>query len=62
LPAKDCVAIEDSRNGLLSAHQAGIATVITPSIYTDDQNFDEAVLVTGKLDDVCFPSLYSATH
>jgi HAD superfamily hydrolase (TIGR01509 family) len=60
LPAEDCVAIEDSRNGLLSAHQAGIATIITPSIYTDDQNFDEAVLVAANLDDVDFPALYAA--
>jgi len=59
LAGADCVAIEDSRNGLLSAHQAGIATVITPSIYTDDQNFDEAVLVTSNLDEVDFPSLYA---
>lgn len=60
LPAEDCVAIEDSRNGLLSAHQAGIATIITPGIYTDDQNFDEAVLVATNLDDVDFPALYAA--
>ena len=60
LAAEDCVAIEDSRNGLLSAHQAGIATVITPSIYTDDQNFDEAVLVATNLGDVDFLSLYAA--
>lgn len=60
LPAADCVAIEDSRNGLLSAHQAGIATVITPSIYTDDQDFSEAALVTSSLDDVDFPALYTA--
>ncbi len=62
LPAEDCVAIEDSRNGLLSAHHAGIATLITPGIYTDDQNFDEAVLVTSNLDDVDFPSLYAACY
>ena len=62
LVAGDCVAIEDSRNGLLSAHQAGIATVITPSIYTDDQDFGEAVLVATNLDDVDFPSLYAATR
>jgi len=62
LAAADCVAIEDSRNGLLSAHQAGIATVITPSIYTDDQDFAEAVLVTTNLDDVDFPSLYADSH
>ncbi len=45
----DCVAIEDSRNGLLSAHRAGIPTVVTPSIYTAEQNFDEAVWVLNDL-------------
>ena len=49
LPADACLAIEDSRNGLLSAHQAGIATVITPGIYTDDQDFSEAHLVIPDL-------------
>jgi HAD superfamily hydrolase (TIGR01509 family) len=49
LPAKACVAIEDSRNGLLSAVGAGIATVITPGIYTDDQDFSEAQLVVANL-------------
>ncbi len=48
LPAEDCLAIEDSRNGLLSSTRAGIATVITPSIYTSDQCFDEAVLITER--------------
>ncbi len=49
LPADACLAIEDSRNGLLSAQQAGIATVVTPGIYTDDQDFSEAELVLPDL-------------
>ncbi len=49
-----CVATEDSRNGLLSSTGAGIPTIVTPSVYTDDQNLDEAVLVT---DTVSFASL-----
>lgn len=45
----ECIALEDSRNGLIAATAAGIPTVITPGIYTDDQNFDEAMLVTTDL-------------
>jgi HAD superfamily hydrolase (TIGR01509 family) len=33
LPASDCVAIEDTLNGLRSAQAAGLACVITPSAY-----------------------------
>ena len=50
LPAERCVAIEDSRNGLLSSHAAGIATIVTPGIYTRDQDFSEAVLVIDNLE------------
>ncbi len=57
LPAGECVAIEDSRNGLLSAHQAGIATVVTPGIYTEGQNFSEAELVVPDLDSVAVEEL-----
>ncbi len=59
LPAEDCIAIEDTRNGLLSAHRAGIATVITPSFYSDDQRFDEALLVTDDIGSVDFAALFS---
>jgi beta-phosphoglucomutase-like phosphatase (HAD superfamily) len=50
LPAEDCIAIEDSRNGLLSAVAAGIATIVTPGIYTHDHDFDEAALVIEDLE------------
>jgi HAD superfamily hydrolase (TIGR01509 family) len=59
VPAKDCVAIEDSRNGLLSSSGAGIPTVVTPSIYTDDQRFDEAALVTDELSAVDFTAVFA---
>ncbi len=59
LPPEDCVAIEDTRNGLLSAHRAGIATVITPSFYSDDQCFDEALLITDDIGSVDFEALFS---
>ncbi len=49
--AEQCLAIEDSRNGLLSANGAGIATVITVSEYTADEDFSEAALVLSSLGD-----------
>ena len=49
LAAQDCIALEDSRNGLLSATAAGIPTIVTPGIYTEDQCFDEATLVINDL-------------
>ncbi|MCI2399882.1 HAD-IA family hydrolase [Aliiroseovarius subalbicans] len=50
LPANDCVAFEDSLNGLTSANGAGLRSVVTPSIYTDDQDFSDAALVVPTLD------------
>ncbi len=49
LPAASCVAIEDSRNGLLSAVGAGIPTIVTPGIYTLGEDFTEAAVVIDDL-------------
>jgi HAD superfamily hydrolase (TIGR01509 family) len=57
LPGGNCIAIEDSRNGLLSARAAGIATIVTPGIYTSDENFDEAALVIENLGLLDFATL-----
>ncbi|MFD0982632.1 HAD-IA family hydrolase [Tropicimonas aquimaris] len=38
----DALAFEDSRNGLLSAREAGLRTVVTSSAYTRDEAFAEA--------------------
>lgn len=59
LPAASCVAIEDSRNGLLSACAAGIATIVTPCLYTRGENFDEAALVIENLEALDFAVLES---
>jgi HAD superfamily hydrolase (TIGR01509 family) len=60
LAAEDCVAIEDSRNGLLSSSGAGIPTIVTPSIYTDHQSFDEAAVVTDKLSRVDLAAIFES--
>lgn len=48
LPAGKCLALEDSRNGLLSATAAGVPTVITTSSYTGEQNFEGALAVADS--------------
>ena len=55
---ENCVAIEDSRNGLLSAVAAGIRVVVTTSWFTRDEDFSEARLVVSALGD---PASESAT-
>ena len=57
LPAASCVAIEDSRNGLLAARAAGIATLVTPGIYTIGEDFGEAALVVEDLAALEFTAL-----
>lgn len=51
LPAREAVAIEDSRNGLVAATAAGLACVVTISGYTSDEDFSEAALVVSSLGD-----------
>jgi HAD superfamily hydrolase (TIGR01509 family) len=46
-----CVALEDSRNGMLAAYRAGIAVVVTVSEYTTKEDFCEADLVVDSLGD-----------
>jgi HAD superfamily hydrolase (TIGR01509 family) len=49
LPPEDCLAIEDSANGLKSAMAAGVPTVITTSVYTVGENFGGALKVLPNL-------------
>lgn len=49
LPAGDCVAFEDSANGLRAARAAGLATVVTPSRWTMAQDFTGAHLLLHDL-------------
>ena len=49
LSAEECLAIEDSANGLRSALAAGIKTVVTVSDYTRNERFVGAALVVDHL-------------
>lgn len=49
LPAEDCVAFEDSQNGLIAARAAGLATVITRNRFTMDHDFQGARIVLDDL-------------
>lgn len=49
LPGSACLAFEDSRNGLIAAHAAGLPVVITPSFYTAHEDFSGADLVIDDL-------------
>jgi HAD superfamily hydrolase (TIGR01509 family) len=51
LDGRDCVVIEDSRNGLLSAVGAGMPCLITTSTYTQHEDFHEAARVVPELGD-----------
>jgi HAD superfamily hydrolase (TIGR01509 family) len=43
-PASDCIAIEDSRNGLVAASLVGIPVLITRSAYFREEDFSDALL------------------
>lgn len=45
LGAGHCIAVEDSRNGLLAARAAGLRTVVVRSLYTRDEDFTGAASV-----------------
>jgi len=49
LRADECIAFEDSSNGLQAANAAQLATVITPTHYTADHDFGGALRVVPDL-------------
>jgi HAD superfamily hydrolase (TIGR01509 family) len=51
LAADRVVVIEDSRNGLVAATDAGLACVITVNDFTADEDFSEAAMVLSALGD-----------
>ena len=56
LDASDCIALEDSENGLRSSLAAGIKTYVTTNHYTREQNFEGAAAIfsdLGDLDSFC---------
>jgi beta-phosphoglucomutase-like phosphatase (HAD superfamily) len=52
LPAADCIALEDSSNGLRASLAAGIKTYVTTNSYTRQQDFTGAAGVFENLGDL----------
>lgn len=55
LKPEQCLAFEDSENGLRAARGAALRTVITVNTYTRDQNFTGAALVLDQLGEPAAP-------
>lgn len=51
LDACNCLALEDSHNGLLSSLGANLKTIVTINDYTEDHDFTGAALVLSHLGD-----------
>lgn len=47
--ASECLAVEDSRNGVDAAHAAGLAVLVTRSVYFAAQRFDDAMAACDSL-------------
>jgi len=57
LPASQCLAFEDSANGLRAATAAGLATIITPNPFTAQHDFTGALRVVPDLSHVTLAQL-----
>ena len=57
LPGAQCLALEDSSNGLQAAMAAGIATIITPNPFTAHHDFTGALRVVPDLSQVSLADL-----
>ncbi|MGN6702469.1 MAG: HAD-IA family hydrolase, partial [Burkholderiaceae bacterium] len=55
VPATECIAFEDSENGLKAATAAGIRTIVTPTAFTALHSFGDALLVLPHLGDPATP-------
>jgi HAD superfamily hydrolase (TIGR01509 family) len=51
LPASECLAFEDSENGLRAARAGGIPAIVTPTGYTASHRFDGALAIIPHLGD-----------
>lgn len=49
ISSSECIALEDSANGVMAAQSAGLKVIATPGIYTADDNFAGASSVISDL-------------
>ena len=59
LQANDCLAFEDSSNGLKAAVGAGLKTIITPNSFTQHHQFEGAAQVLPDLSQVDLAQLHA---
>lgn len=52
IPAKYCLAIEDTEYGVLSAIAAGMKVIAIPNRYTKDQDFSQADIIVKNLSNI----------
>ncbi len=57
LPAADCLALEDSSNGVRAACAAGVAVVVSESMYTTGDDFSGALAVFPNFNGVSLERL-----
>lgn len=55
IPPEDCMALEDSRLGIQSAHAAGMKTVMVPDLLEPDEAVKKTI-------DFCVPSLFDVVE
>ncbi|MEO8102195.1 MAG: HAD-IA family hydrolase [Betaproteobacteria bacterium] len=55
VPRHECVAFEDSVNGLRAAKAAGLYTIVTPTQWNSDHDFTGADLIVTSLGDQTHP-------
>lgn len=55
LNASECLAFEDSNNGIVAATKADLKSIITVTEWTANQNFDGAMVVLNNLGDAQKP-------
>jgi beta-phosphoglucomutase-like phosphatase (HAD superfamily) len=62
LAPEDCLAFEDSENGLRAAMAAGLPTVITPNDFTATHDFKGALRICPSLHGVGLAQLREWHH
>ncbi len=62
LTPEQCIAFEDSENGIRSSVSAGLKTVITTNDYTVDDDFSDAAIVLDGLGDPDCPARVLSGH
>jgi HAD superfamily hydrolase (TIGR01509 family) len=62
LSHRDCLVVEDSRNGLRAAAAAGMQCLITTNGLTEREDFSEAALVVDSLGDPGMPACVVANR